>query len=73
VTEVARKVHLRASGYTWRCPECDEKDNYTGAPPAKVVCKRCKAVFDVGDLRHRRCAKIEEKDRNHPQGVKRLP
>jgi hypothetical protein len=45
-------VQLKASGYSWRCPECDE-NNYTGEAPQQVVCRNCKAEFLVAGLAHR--------------------
>lgn len=46
-------VVLRASGYTWKCPECN-RENYTGPAPDMVQCEGCKGEFDVKDLHHRR-------------------
>lgn len=46
-------VNLKASGYTWRCPEC-ESENYTGAAPSSVCCSNCNGMFDVRSLLHRR-------------------
>ena len=46
-------VVLRASGYTWKCPECG-RENYTGPAPAAVQCKGCNGEFEVKDLHHRR-------------------
>lgn len=46
-------VKLKASGYTWRCPEC-QVENYTGAAPATVRCSKCHGAFGVGSLVHRR-------------------
>jgi len=46
-------VVLRASGYTWRCPECG-RDNYTGAAPTAVRSKGCNGEFEVKELHHRR-------------------
>ncbi len=46
-------VNLRASGYTWHCPEC-ESENYTGAAPSAVCCSKCNGTFDVKSLVHRR-------------------
>lgn len=46
-------VNLKASGYTWRCPEC-RAENYTGAAPSGVCCSKCNGLFDVGSLVHRR-------------------
>jgi len=51
-------VKLKASGYTWQCPEC-ERDNYTGPAPAEVRCESCNGVFCVSDLSHRRIRKSE--------------
>ena len=45
-------VQLKASGYSWRCPECDE-GNYTGEAPQQVVCRSCQAEFLVAGLAHR--------------------
>lgn len=45
-------VTLKASGYTWRCPECGEF-NYTGAAPVEVRCSKCNGEFEVGSLLHR--------------------
>ena len=47
------KVKLRASGYTWLCPEC-KTENYTGPAPEEVRCEGCKGIFFVSDLSHRR-------------------
>jgi hypothetical protein len=47
------EVVLRASGYTWKCPEC-RRDNYTGPAPVSVKCKACHGEFEVKDLHHRR-------------------
>lgn len=44
-------VQLKASGYSWRCPECDE-NNYTGEAPQQVVCRSCQAEFLVAGLAH---------------------
>ena len=46
-------VNLKASGYTWRCPEC-KAENYTGAAPSTVGCSKCHGTFDVKSLVHRR-------------------
>ena len=46
-------VNLKASGYTWRCPEC-HGENYTGAAPSVVICSKCNGTFDVKTLVHRR-------------------
>jgi DNA-directed RNA polymerase subunit RPC12/RpoP len=46
-------VVLRASGYTWKCPECG-RENYTGPAPELVRCKRCNGEFQVRELHHRR-------------------
>ena len=46
-------VTLKASGYTWKCPECN-RENYTGPAPAEVRCKSCNGSFRVGDLSHRK-------------------
>ena len=46
-------VVLRASGYTWRCPEC-QRENYTGPAPAVARCTGCHGEFAVEQLRHRR-------------------
>ena len=46
-------VVLRASGYTWKCPECD-RENYTGPAPEMVRCEGCKGEFEVKELHHRR-------------------
>jgi len=46
-------VNLKASGYTWRCPEC-RGENYTGAAPSSVCCSTCNGTFDVKSLVHRR-------------------
>jgi hypothetical protein len=45
-------VNLKASGYTWRCPEC-QCENYTGAAPSSVCCSKCDGTFDVMSLAHR--------------------
>lgn len=50
-------VVLRASGYTWKCPECG-RENYTGPAPESVGCKRCHGEFQVKELHHRRDAAV---------------
>jgi phage FluMu protein Com len=45
-------VILRASGYTWKCPECG-RENYTGPAPATVRCRQCNGEFEVKSLHHR--------------------
>lgn len=50
-------VVLRASGYTWKCPECG-RENYTGPAPEAVRCKRCHGEFQVREFHHRRDAAI---------------
>ena len=52
-------VQLKASGYSWRCPECDE-GNYTGEAPQQVVCRRCQAEFLVAGLAHRLAETVDE-------------
>ena len=47
------EVVLRASGYTWKCPECG-RENYTGPAPMSVRCRACHGEFEVKDLHHRR-------------------
>lgn len=47
------EVRLKASGYTWECPECG-RHNYTGPAPEEVRCEGCNGVFYVSDLSHRR-------------------
>jgi hypothetical protein len=59
-------VVLRASGYTWQCPECG-RGNYTGPAPAAVQCKDCHGEFEVKDLRHRRAGN----DPNHGKEAKK--
>lgn len=49
------EVKLRASGYTWSCPECS-RENYTGAAPTRVACAGCHAEFPVHELTHRLAA-----------------
>ena len=44
---------LRASGYTWKCSECN-RENYTGPAPDIVRCEGCKGEFEVKELHHRR-------------------
>lgn len=46
-------VTLKASGYTWHCPEC-HGENYTGAAPSAVCCSECNGTFGVRSLQHRR-------------------
>ena len=43
------RVILRASGYTWKCPECD-RENYTGPAPDMVQCEQCNGEFEVKEL-----------------------
>lgn len=63
-------VNLQASGYTWKCPEC-EKTNYTGPAPKQVRCSACRGEFEVGKLMHRRI-KAEETE-GHEKGKEMLP
>lgn len=62
-------VNLKASGYTWRCPEC-RAENYTGAAPSSVCCSKCNGLFDVGSLVHRRQQKRSDgqQDRSESEG-----
>jgi DNA-directed RNA polymerase subunit RPC12/RpoP len=53
-------VVLRASGYTWKCPECG-RENYTGPAPAAVRCKGCNGEFEVKELHHRRVEAEQDK------------
>jgi hypothetical protein len=46
-------IVLRASGYTWKCPECG-RSNYTGPAPEHVHCKASNGEFGVRGLHHRR-------------------
>ncbi len=55
-------IALRASGYTWTCPECG-RENYTGAAPATVRCTGCNGQFDVKELQHRRVETNSRKNR----------
>jgi hypothetical protein len=52
-------VQLEASGYSWRCPECDE-GNYTGEAPQQVVCRICQAEFLVAGLEHRLAETVDQ-------------
>jgi hypothetical protein len=66
-------VVLRASGYTWKCPECG-RENYTGAAPAEVACKGCHAEFQVKELHHRRMEPEEPKsERKNVRKAEVLP
>ena len=58
-------VNLKASGYTWCCPEC-QAENYTGAAPRDVCCSKCNGTFDVRSLLHRR------KKEKHPSSESAL-
>ena len=54
-----KTIRLRASGYTWDCPECG-CENYAGAAPEEVACEGCHARFAVSALVHRRAVRSEE-------------
>lgn len=58
-------VGLRASGYTWRCPECG-RENYTGPAPTEVQCRGCNGEFGVKDLHHRRAGNESNKGKGEP-------
>jgi hypothetical protein len=46
-------VILVASGYQFRCPECDAIGYVASALNPQVRCNRCKAEFPVIEVRHR--------------------
>ena len=48
-----KTVKLKASGYTWNCPEC-KKVNYVGPAGITVQCEACKGKFAVAKIVHRR-------------------
>jgi len=67
-------VVLRASGYTWKCPECG-RENYTGPAPAAVHCKGCNGEFEVKEVHHRRAENEpgNRKEARKPQRTQILP
>ena len=50
------EVILTASGYSWRCPECDMVNFCPEITFEEVPCVRCKAQFEVSEARHRTSA-----------------
>lgn len=46
-------VILVASGYMFRCPECDSTSYRTSALESRVTCDSCRAEFPVVEVRHR--------------------
>lgn len=46
-------VILVASGYLFRCPECDAASYRTSALESRVTCDSCRAEFPVIEVRHR--------------------
>ncbi len=46
-------VILVASGYQFRCPECDAIGYRTSALERRVTCEACHAEFPVVEVRHR--------------------
>jgi hypothetical protein len=58
-------VVLRASGYTWKCPECG-RENYTGPAPEAVHCHGCNGEFEVKELHHRRVEVEKERHIGEP-------
>jgi hypothetical protein len=48
-----KTVKLKASGYTWNCPEC-RKANYVGPAGITVQCEACNGKFAVAKIVHRR-------------------
>ena len=46
-------VILVASGYLFRCPECDAASYRTSALERRVICDSCRAEFPVVEVRHR--------------------
>ncbi len=44
-------VELIASGYEWICPACDTTGHEIEVV-AKVICKKCKREWEVGDYHH---------------------
>ncbi len=46
-------VILVASGYLFRCPECDDISYCASALEPKVTCDNCRAEFLVVEVRHR--------------------
>jgi hypothetical protein len=67
-------VVLRASGYTWKCPECG-RENYTGPAPEVVCCEQCHGEFQVRELHHRRdgAATARRKEVDQPEQPALLP
>ncbi len=55
------RVDLIASGYVWRCPECERLEYENAVPPdTSVRCSGCGAVFETGKILHRVDAGIME-------------
>jgi hypothetical protein len=48
---IKRSIELIASGYDWRCPECDEF-NHTIEVVESVTCPTCKKTYSVRDYYH---------------------
>jgi hypothetical protein len=46
-------VILVASGYLFRCPECEAASYRTSALESRVTCDSCRAEFPVVEVRHR--------------------
>lgn len=47
------EVTIEATGYSWRCPECD-KVNYRGVIEfSDVACNKCSSIFLVFEARHK--------------------
>ena len=46
-------VPLVASGYLWRCPECDNGNVSRTAAVNQVKCGKCDSVWPVLEVRHR--------------------
>ena len=49
----AGSITLIASGYSWRCPECDTMSFIKSASMVNVSCENCLSKFSVSDIRHR--------------------
>ena len=46
-------VVLVASGYSWRCPECEDVSYVSDAVNENVTCEHCQGEFTVAEVQHR--------------------
>jgi hypothetical protein len=56
VQDAAGEVCLTSSGYSWRCPECDQVNFSPQITFEDVSCIRCRSSFAVLEIRHRASA-----------------